>query len=394
MSVAPPPRPVLFRVAGGHRLGFGHIVRAMSLAKALGVPAWLSVRGRDNARRVARQLGAQLEERSFEETLTAAEQTGELTLVVIDDPNRHTARLALAAARRHRRAHHVAVASVHDLGIAPIASDLAIDGSIVSLRRHWPATQALLGSRYAVLDAEIARLRAYRAARVDTASTHPTPAMPFIDEQPRIVISLGGGRRAGLSWRIGKEIALACPDVQVIVAAGFGSGARAARARKEMGACTMRNLRPLRAPEELRLEIARATIAIVAGGVTLYEAAALGVPAVAVAVVPAQRPTIAGFVRVGAASAAGDASADAAGVITRVMRRVTRLLDDTRARERMTLAARAAVDGQGSQRVGLALQRLMAVPARPERDERAPRPAPDEQRPDEQKPLGPTQVTA
>ena len=393
MSVATPPRPVLFRVAGGHRLGFGHIVRAVSLAKALGVPAWFSVRGTDNARRIARHLGAHLEERTFEETLTASEQAGELKLVVIDDPNHHTAQLALAAVRRHSRKDAVTVASVHDLGIAPIATDLAIDGSIVSLRRHWPATQALLGSRYAVLDEEIARLRTYRAARVDTASTHPTPAMPFIDEQPRIVVSLGGGQRAGLSWRIGRVLAETFPDVQVIVAAGFGSVARAAR-KKELGGCTMRNLRPLRAPEELRLEIARATIALVAGGVTLYEAAALGVPAVGVAIVPAQRPTIAGFVRVGAASAAGDASVDAAGVIARVMRRVARLLDDARARELMTLAQRAAVDGQGGQRVAQALQRLIAVPTRQPAAESTSGKDAAEPRPDEPKPLGPTQATA
>src|SRR5262250_690155 len=90
--------PVLFRVAGGHRLGFGHTVRAMSLATALGVPAWISVRGAENARRVARQFGAHLEERSLEETLAA----GEYALVVIDDPNPHTAAAALSVARKHR----------------------------------------------------------------------------------------------------------------------------------------------------------------------------------------------------------------------------------------------------------------------------------------------------
>jgi spore coat polysaccharide biosynthesis predicted glycosyltransferase SpsG len=384
MSGASHPRPVLFRVAGGHRLGFGHIVRAMSLANTLGVPPWLSVRGTERARRVARQLGAQLDERSLEELLTAGEQTGETRLVVIDDPNRHTAERALALARKH----HAAVASVHDLGIAPIASDLAIDGSIVSLRRHWPSAQALLGSRYAVLDAEIARLRAYRTARVDTASAHPTPSMPFIDEQPRVVISLGGGKRAGLSWRLGRELAIGLPDVQVIVAAGFGSG-RGPHGRKDAHGGLMRNLRPLRAPEELRLELARATVAIVAGGVTLYEAAALGVPAVALAVVPAQRPTIAGFVRVGAASAAGDASVDAAGVIGCVMRRVSRLLADARARELMTVAACAAVDGRGSQRVALALERLMTKPSDADGVERAAEPASDER-----KPLGPSHATA
>jgi spore coat polysaccharide biosynthesis predicted glycosyltransferase SpsG len=352
MSAPSRSHPVLFRVAGGHRLGFGHIVRAMSLAKALEVSAWVSVRGTTRAKRVARQLGAHLEERSLEETLA----TGEHALIVIDDPNVHTAEQAMVVARKHR----VAVASIHDLGIAPIASDLAIDGSIVSPRRHWPAAEALLGSRYAVLDADIGGLRAYRTARVDTASTHPTPAMPFVDEQPRIVISLGGGQRAGVSWRIGRELALACPDVQVIVAAGFTNGARAARRAQQGG--PLPNLRPLRAPEWLRLELARATVAIVAGGLTLYEAAALGVPAVAIAVVPAQRPTIAGFVRIGAASAAGDLSAAAARVLPCVMRKVTRLLDDASARERMTTAGCAAVDALGSQRVSQALQRLMKRP--------------------------------
>jgi spore coat polysaccharide biosynthesis predicted glycosyltransferase SpsG len=370
MSVLPPSRLVLFRVAGGHRLGFGHIVRAMSLAKALGVTARLSVRGKENARRVARQLGAHLEDRSLEETLSASRHA----LLVIDDPNRHTAEQALAVARKHG----VAVASVHDLGIAPIASDLAIDGSIVSRRRQWPAAQALLGPRHAVLDADLVGLRAYRTARVDTASAHPTEAMPFVDEQPRIVISLGGGRRAGLSWRIGRELALAFADVQVIVAAGFSHAPRGPQGPR------LPNLRPLRAPEWLRLELARATVAIVAGGVTLYEAAALGVPAVAVAIVRAQRPTIAGFVRIGAASAAGDASdpdADVAGVIARVMRRVSRLLDDARLRERMTLAGCAVVDGQGSQRVALALRSLIAAPSESSRDDRAAEPASSEPKP-------------
>jgi spore coat polysaccharide biosynthesis predicted glycosyltransferase SpsG len=385
---------VLFRVAGGHRLGFGHIVRAVSLAKALGVTARLSVRGKENARRVARQLGAQLDDRSLEETLSA----GTHALLVIDDPNRHTAEQALTVARRHG----VAVASVHDLGIAPIASDLAIDGSIVSPRRHWPAAHALLGPRYAALDADIAGLRAYRAARVDTASAHKTEAMPFAEEQPRIVISLGGGHRAGLSWRIGRELAMAFADVQVIVAAGFSSATRGARGKKDTrGAasaspCVLPNLRPLRAPEWLRLELARATVAIVAGGVTLYEAAALGVPAVAVAVVPAQRPTIAGFVRVGAASAAGEASdpsADVADMIARVMRRVTRLLDDARMRERMTMAGCAVVDGQGSQRVALALERLIARPSRADGDDRTADPSSGERKP--AGPAGPAdQMTA
>jgi len=45
------------------------------------------------------------------------------------------------------------------------------------------------------------------------------------------------------------------------------------------------------------------TVAVVGGGVSLYEAAALGVPAVGVPVVPAQTPTVRAFARRGAAVA-------------------------------------------------------------------------------------------
>jgi len=373
---------VLFRVAGGHRLGFGHIVRAMSLAKAIGVTPRLSVRGTADARQVAKQLGAEVDTRALDEILT----TRDHALVVIDDPNARAADQALRAIRRHAR--HatagrggtrggvaIAVASVHDLGIAPIASDLAIDGSIATVRRRWPAAQALLGPQFAVLDEDIAGLRAYRVARVDACAPH-TSTMRVTDvpepheEHPRIVISLGGGRRAGLAWRLGYSAAMAYPDVQVIVAGGFTRASRAPRGEMPR---TLPNLRPLRAPQWLRLELARASVAIVAGGVTLYEAAALGVPAVALAVVPAQRPTIAAFARLGAASAAGNGSvAPSSGfakIVAHVAREVDALLGDDRARERMAAAGRAAIDGLGAQRVATALHELIAEHAEHARGE-------------------------
>ena len=54
-------------------------------------------------------------------------------------------------------------------------------------------------------------------------------------------------------------------------------------------------------------ELARAGVAVVGGGVSLYEACAHGVAAVGVPVVAAQRPTVAAFVT--AARRAADAAA-------------------------------------------------------------------------------------
>src|SRR5512137_2015901 len=52
---------VLFRVAAGPRVGFGHLVRAASLSRALGARAWVSARGaHPSVARTARRLGLPL----------------------------------------------------------------------------------------------------------------------------------------------------------------------------------------------------------------------------------------------------------------------------------------------------------------------------------------------
>jgi spore coat polysaccharide biosynthesis predicted glycosyltransferase SpsG len=115
-------------------------------------------------------------------------------------------------------------------------------------------------------------------------------------------------------------------------------------------------------------------VAIVAGGVTLYEACALGVPVVAVALNAAQHVTIRAVARRGAAVDAGSVatrpgrSAAASGfrrskTIERVAREVDRLLRDPAARRRMALAGRRLVDGRGAARVAARLRQLPAAVA-------------------------------
>ena len=113
----------------------------------------------------------------------------------------------------------------------------------------------------------------------------------------RVLVSLGGGPRVTAGLRIARAIADANPDTWVTLAAGFS--ARAARTTRHP------RVRLLESPAWLRSELARVDVAVLAGGVTLYEAALLGVPTVALAVVAAQMPTIRAFERVGASIAAG-----------------------------------------------------------------------------------------
>ncbi|MDE3155856.1 MAG: hypothetical protein KGN76_12180 [Acidobacteriota bacterium] len=312
---------VVIRAAGGPRRGFGHLVRCAWLARVLEADAVVSVRGGDTAARVARRLGHRVVEGPAADVL----QRTHPDLVLVDDPDGRAAERWCRAARRRR----TPVASVHDLGLGRCRSDLQIDGSIEPIRPE-KGSRALRGPRYAVLDPALARLRSLRLS----------------ETEPRVLIALGGGARAGLAWRLGRRIARQLPDVEVRVAGGFVDRQRSAPEP---------NLRWLPPANGLGRELARTTVAVLAGGVTLYEACCLGVPVVALAVVPAQRPTIRAFAARGAAIDAG--TSRTAG---RAVELVLGLMHDARRRRAIGRRARAQVDGRGVWRVAAALSRLAA----------------------------------
>src|SRR5512147_396782 len=87
---------VVFRAAAGPRRGFGHLVRCLSLARALGVRPLLSLRGDASARETALALGADLLADDGMGVLLALQPD----VVVIDDPIAADARRWMAAARR------------------------------------------------------------------------------------------------------------------------------------------------------------------------------------------------------------------------------------------------------------------------------------------------------
>jgi hypothetical protein len=396
MSSSRPIVRVLFRVAGGRRLGFGHIARALSLARAMEAPAVLSVRGTRETRAIARRMGA----RTLPSSMVAALARSRPALVVIDDPDTTAARQALALCRRHG----ARVASVHDLAIASIPSDIAIDGSIVR-RGPLDAAASLTGSRYAILDPRLmtfaarsgrghasgepsTSVRALRGeagvdggadsgaakrARVEAARVTSAAA-----PRPRIVVSLGGGPRRALALRIAQSVKRAHPGADVVFAGGFAALSAGPRsipglvplesAANPIGAGSAADaaVRWLATPDAFRPELARADVAVLAGGVSLYEAAALGVAAVALAVVPAQGPTVRGFaarraVLNAGAVADGRSAGAATAIAAAVTRRVTRLLDDERLRRRIARRARGLVDGRGAWRVASALRDLVTA---------------------------------
>ena len=310
---------VLFRVAAGPRMGFGHLVRAVSLSRAIGTTPVVSLRGGDRARETARRLGCTVTDRPAGDAILHYRPS----VVVIDDPRASATERWVRVARRHG----VPIASMLDRGLGARGADLAIDGGLCRAGSHTKSRRSLRGPRYMVLDPIFLATR-----RVRRCTGHRT-----------VAIVLGGGAHAAYGERIGAELARILGPEKVCVARGFTT---------DQGA-------PMPSREAHAALLADADVALVGGGVGLYEACCVGVPTVAVAVTPEQRGTIRAFARANAVVCAGILNGVGdRGAARRATRFVLQLLDDQPRRRRLSAHARHAVDGRGGLRVAAALRHL------------------------------------
>jgi spore coat polysaccharide biosynthesis predicted glycosyltransferase SpsG len=314
---------VLYRVAAGPRTGFGHLVRSRSLARAIGDHPLVSIRGSEATRRTAASSGWTVINMDGEQALDAVCPD----VLVVDDPSAAAAEPWIRAARRAS----VPVAAIHDLGLGYIESDLGIDGSVLPRHDMTGVHGDLTGPAFAILDPAFALPR----------STAAQPA--------RVLVALGGGAHVGgYADGFADAIARAVEDADIRVASGFTVSPTP---------LAMPRGRWIRANEGLAEELASADVVVCAGGLTLYEACALGRPAVAVSVTGAQQLTITAVTRRGAAINAGAAATAA----DRVGEAVAHLMAQPSARHSMADAGRRLVDGRGAFRVADALRGLVAA---------------------------------
>jgi spore coat polysaccharide biosynthesis predicted glycosyltransferase SpsG len=312
---------VLFAAAAGPELGFGHLVRCGVLADVLHAPRELALRGSATARLAALRLGWTVHQGQHLERALLPD------LIVVDEPSAaHRGRWVRLA-----RLARIPVAVLCDGDSNRTDADVVIDGSFIARPDH----------------------RGHRCAGPAWAVLSPTiPARrqrPLLRDRDRVFVALGGGAHvARLGVAIARAIVTSAPQLRVDLASGF-TGAT--------GVPLPRGCRWVHAPSGLADHLGSAGTAVVAGGVTLYEACALGTPVVAVPVVEAQRPAIEAAVAAGAAVTVprGAPAASATAVAAAV-----RELFEHRghAAARAAIAA-ALVDGAGAMRVAARLRHLV-----------------------------------
>ncbi len=314
--------PVLFCAAAGPRLGFGHLVRCRSLARALGVPPVVALHGSRRTRAAAVARGLLVISPNTPLSGTGA------ALVVVDDPSPIRVRTWI---RRARQA-GVPVVSVHDLGLGYSHADLLIDGTVCPGTAP-PGIDLLAGPDYAILD---------------PAFDHPARRR----EQPdngRVLVALGGGQHVqAAAARLTAAIAAVAPAARIRIVSGFASGQRV----------TLEHGSWVQAPHGLLAELSAAQVAVVAGGVTVYEACAVGTATVGLAVTAAQHDTVRAMARFGAVIDGGCLPLDP-GACERTAAAVGRLLTRSDLAMRQSVLARRLVDGRGARRVADRLHALL-----------------------------------
>jgi spore coat polysaccharide biosynthesis predicted glycosyltransferase SpsG len=316
---------ILFRAAAGPRRGYGHLVRCRSLARALGVRPLVALRGGPRVVETAVALGCDVIGGSASCVLRNLEPD----VLVVDDPVAADARRWMRAARRVG----CLVVSIHDLGLGCRDADLVIDGSITRNARARRGL-TLAGPRYAVLD----------PAPFDERSRVARPSAQIERDPYAVLVALGGGPRAELANDIAEAIVQANPQARVRIAGGFKGISRQEAAQ----------IAWIGPSPSLHTEMARASVAVVGGGVSLYEACAHGVAAVGVPVVAAQRPTVSAFVKRGVARG-----------VTRgpvcpksVAAECAELLTDEAMRRHIARLGQRLIDGRGAFRAAAAVSRL------------------------------------
>lgn len=342
-------RRVLFVCDAGPVAGGGHVMRCLTLARALvdrgASPTFLATET------VAPLLDAYAPD--FDRIPSAAREPEVLCGEAAAAPGFDAVVLdhyGLSAALQRRAAAGRPCLVIDDLADRLLSADLVLDPGLTHTGEDYrglvtPETQLLLGPGYAPVRPEFAQGRGEilnrRAARQGVS---------------RILVSLGLGDLGGITARV---VEVLLPIV----------GDRALDVVVSAAAPSLPALKALRDPrvtlhvdsQDMAGLMTRADIAVGAGGSTSWERCILGLPTLLLVLADNQRPAAAALEAAGAVMAIEGGDFAAALELD-----LAELLANDDLRRGMSLAAAMVCDGQGAGRVAEALLDLMRQRASPQ----------------------------
>lgn len=339
---------VLYRADGGHRIGTGHLLRAVRVLNELEtmvqLSAVLAMSEDPDGLRYAEQAPARVlllpasettgpKPRFDPLTLTRATNLDDFDVVVVDMLDTDVGTLACLGSPTR------AVITMDDRGPGRVDADAIINFLVREPQpQTLPARVRLFeGPQFVTLDSSYSVTTLWRRARSRNGAT--------------ILVTLGGGDAAGLTVKVARALL----PVEDIGRVDFVCGL-AFQHRQELDELLRR------APWRTCVHIGVPSLlpyflgcqmAIVAGGMTMHEACCTGTPAIAVCQsIDHQLELAEWFAAEGAMINLGDGqNVDE----TDIRDAVVELLRDASLRRRMGMAGRRLVDGKGTRRTAEAI---------------------------------------
>jgi UDP-2,4-diacetamido-2,4,6-trideoxy-beta-L-altropyranose hydrolase len=339
----------IFRADASSSVGGGHVIRCLTLAKHLVSSGWVvGFACTAETLTIVPSLAAHVElleaaDGSSLDAQALARRWPSGCEVLIVDHYSLGARFETAC-----RGWAARIVAIDDLADRHHDCDLLIDATptraVSDYDNLTPAGALVLtGADYALLRPKFA-----------TERQEALPRRAELEKVERIFVSLGLTDMHGVTEPVAR--ALLGMDATFLIDVVIGGVSPSRAALEELAAHEPRLFVHVDPPDIAKL-MAKADIAIGAGGTTSWERCCLGLPTVLLVLADNQRLVAASLQKVGAAVLASSAPNQ---VIADIVAHVSRLADDGRLLRRMAAAAALLVDGRGSERAVIAIRGLLA----------------------------------
>ena len=336
----------LIRCDGGGKFGYGHVKRMIALARALrdreGIGALFAVNGSDDALVPIKHAG-------FEAALVAPDAEILSTMMKAHAPDLLICDLREGLDRKDIEtlsAQVNLVISVDDGSDRRLAADLAYYPPVPqALALDWSGSHCAphIGWEWALL-----------------GTTRNPAALRVHSPKPTLLVAMGGTDPLGLTLRSAKALAKLDPVFRARFIIGPGVPQPKALARQIANLSP--NFETLEGADDLAPEYAAADLSLCAFGVTAYELAAYGVPAIYLGLTEDHAQSACAFEAAGIGVSLGVAESVSNDDIASV---VWTLLNDHNAREDMRAAGVNCIDGRGAERIAANIAQALAMKRAP-----------------------------
>jgi len=332
----------LIRCDGGGKFGYGHVKRMVALARALrdreGIGVQFCLHGTEDALQPIRSAG-------FEATQLRAHAPSQHFKDIVRS---HAPDVIVCDAREG-----VTQPDIRDIPSRPLvavvddASDLRLVADFAyyppvpqAERLDWKGTacNVRIGWDWALL-----------------GSIRAVPPAPRLPTRPTVLVTMGGSDPRGLTLGVARALRKLDPlfRARFVIGPGMQDGTRIAKAIVSLAP----HFETIEGANDLATEFASCDLALAAFGVTAYELAAAGVPAVYLCLTEDHAQSASAFERAGMGLSLGVVERTAPEDVVRGV--WTLLSDRTRLRE-MRAIGLAKIDGEGANRIAADLAHALA----------------------------------